>query len=294
MNDDNVLSRGYTYQIGGRYITTYNEALASPLYDIRCLEARGSASSFLDTIIQVIIGLHRVATKYGLTENELYVSLMGSIFEAKNIVADEDNGTPDVNKALKLVFDRADDLQKFTDIIEELDRKSQNSEAEEEEATSSVENVREAALVAVQNVCGFDEGEESDCTEENINEKREEARQLIYEAVFEHDQFDLLLYCALLNCCDNWSTYEILDIEYFRKAVDTAAENHLLRPEQTVNWMALSLAATNNDPQEFMTDMDKYYDLLATAMEKGEEDVSDIARDIMNTIWEPENIIEED
>lgn len=46
----------------------------------------------------------------------------------------------------------------------------------------------------------------------------------------------------------------------------------------------------NNDPEEFMTDMERYYDILATAAEEGNE----IALDIMNTIWEPEQIIEED
>lgn len=39
-----------------------------------------------------------------------------------------------------------------------------------------------------------------------------------------------------------------------------------------------------------MTDMERYYDILAKAAEEGNE----IALDIMNTIWEPEQIIEED
>ena len=39
-----------------------------------------------------------------------------------------------------------------------------------------------------------------------------------------------------------------------------------------------------------MTDMDRYYDLLASAAEEGNED----ALDIMNTIWPPEQLIEED
>ena len=50
------------------------------------------------------------------------------------------------------------------------------------------------------------------------------------------------------------------------------------------------LEQINNDPEEFMTDMERYYDILATADEEGNE----IALDIMNAIWEPEQIIEED
>lgn len=50
------------------------------------------------------------------------------------------------------------------------------------------------------------------------------------------------------------------------------------------------MAATNNDPNEFIDDKDLYYDLLATAAEEG----CDEARDIMNEIWPPEQIIEED
>ncbi len=44
------------------------------------------------------------------------------------------------------------------------------------------------------------------------------------------------------------------------------------------------------NPEIFMDDTELYYDLLAIGAEEG----SDIARDIMNAIWEPENIIEED
>ena len=49
-------------------------------------------------------------------------------------------------------------------------------------------------------------------------------------------------------------------------------------------------AATNNDPEEFIDDKTLYYDLLSSAAESG----ITVALDIMDRIWEPENIIEED
>lgn len=50
------------------------------------------------------------------------------------------------------------------------------------------------------------------------------------------------------------------------------------------------LAAEHNDPTEFMTDMDHYFDLLMTATEHGNHN----AHEIMDMIWEPENCQEED
>ena len=49
------------------------------------------------------------------------------------------------------------------------------------------------------------------------------------------------------------------------------------------------LAAEHNDPPEFMTDMDHYFDLLLTATELGNHN----AHEIMDMIWEPENCQEE-
>ncbi len=96
------------------------------------------------------------------------------------------------------------------------------------------------------------------------------------------------LYRALLDSCNNWSTLVIARISEFKRAFAIAVDEDDF--EYDFAWDTLELAAQNNNPQYFMDDMDKYYDFLATATENG----NDVALDIMNTIWEPENIIEED
>ena len=52
-------------------------------------------------------------------------------------------------------------------------------------------------------------------------------------------------------------------------------------------WSSLNLGTTRGDVPEHV---DKNYDILCTAAEAG----NDIALNLMNTIWEPEQIIEED
>ena len=76
----------------------------------------------------------------------------------------------------------------------------------------------------------------------------------------------------------------------FRQILLEGIDCGALAPDDDAGWEWLYAAAECNDPQEFMTDMDRYYDLLASAAEEGNED----ALDIMNTIWPPEQIIEED
>ena len=63
-----------------------------------------------------------------------------------------------------------------------------------------------------------------------------------------------------------------------------------LAPDKTLAWEWMETAAVNNDPATFMDDMDRYYDLLAAAAENGVAE----ARRLMDRIWEPEQIIEED
>lgn len=95
---------------------------------------------------------------------------------------------------------------------------------------------------------------------------------------------------ALLFASNNWSKCIIARIGFFQDILLEGIEKGCLEPDKHLAWEWLEAAATNNDPEEFMTDMEHYYDILATAAENG----NDIALDIMNTIWEPEQIIEED
>lgn len=95
---------------------------------------------------------------------------------------------------------------------------------------------------------------------------------------------------ALLAACDNWTTFEIVRLKQFKEILLKGIDKGCLLHDENYAWQIMEIAATNNDPAEFMDDMERYYDILATAAENG----NTIALDIMNRIWEPEQIIEED
>lgn len=95
---------------------------------------------------------------------------------------------------------------------------------------------------------------------------------------------------ALLSACNNWATAIIVRLGQFQDILLEGIDNGALAPDDETGWMWLGVAAETNDPETFMTDMDRYYDLLATAAENDDPD----ALDIMLTIWPPEQIIEED
>lgn len=95
---------------------------------------------------------------------------------------------------------------------------------------------------------------------------------------------------ALLDSCDDWSALEITDINNFRVELLNGIEEGALSPTDYEGWEWLETAAKNNDPQQFMEDIERFYDILCEATENGVTE----ARDIMDTIWEPENCQEED
>lgn len=95
---------------------------------------------------------------------------------------------------------------------------------------------------------------------------------------------------ALLAASDNWFTLEIVRPEQFKEILLEGIDKGCLEPNIDYAWQIMDLAAQHNDPTGFMDDMDRYYDILATATKAG----NPVALDIMNQIWEPEQIIEED
>lgn len=95
---------------------------------------------------------------------------------------------------------------------------------------------------------------------------------------------------ALLCSCNNWYTAGIVRPGQFQEILLEGIAKGALAPDDETGWSWMKTAAETNDPETFMTDMDRYYELLADAAENGNYD----ALDIMNTIWEPEQIIEED
>lgn len=99
---------------------------------------------------------------------------------------------------------------------------------------------------------------------------------------------------ALLCASNNWSTMKIVRQELYKTILKEGVEMNCLTPQNALAWDWIDIAAENNEPKLFMDDMEHWYDILATASEEGTQEVSDIAKDIMYRIWEPEQITEED
>lgn len=112
----------------------------------------------------------------------------------------------------------------------------------------------------------------------------------ILESLISSGQRSLYPLMALLSASNNWQTPVIVRMSQFRDILLEGIEAGSLSPEDEDGWAWLMEAAEINDPSDFMTDMERYYNLLSDAMETGNQD----AREILDMIWEPEQIIEED
>lgn len=110
------------------------------------------------------------------------------------------------------------------------------------------------------------------------------------EIAIEHGNTGLYVAKALLNIYNDWSTCEISDLHTFQKKLLEGIEHGCLAPDNHYGWEWLEVAAKYNNPACFMEDMDLYYEVLDTAASHGVVE----AIDIMSSIWEPEQIIEED
>ena len=120
-------------------------------------------------------------------------------------------------------------------------------------------------------------------------EPEEKVLSLINQAI---DDGNPVLYPlkALLMASNNWHSAKILRPGLFQDILLEGIEKGALAPDDAQGWEWLKVAAESNDPSEFMPDMERYYDLLASAAEEGDTN----ALDIMNEVWPPEQIIEED
>ncbi len=132
-----------------------------------------------------------------------------------------------------------------------------------------------------------------------VNEATAKMEQAVLDdlnrLIKEFGRTDLFIRRAALDACNNWHKLVLSRGTGFKMDVETGVEDYgSLAPDSLVDWQTLEQLSENNDPEEFMDDKEKYYDLLAAAMEEGSQEVCDITRDIMNTIWEPENCQEED
>lgn len=135
---------------------------------------------------------------------------------------------------------------------------------------------------------GRDEKERK--TERSILAARKNEILHFIEIAIEHGNTGLYVATALLNIYNDWSTCEISDLHTFQKELLEGIEHGCLAPDNYYGWEWLEVATKYNNPDCFMEDMDLYYEVLDSAASHGVVE----AIDIMNSIWEPEQIIEED
>ena len=95
---------------------------------------------------------------------------------------------------------------------------------------------------------------------------------------------------ALLTEYNNWGTCQINNLHFFRQQLLEGIECGCLAPDNHYGWEWMEVASKYNNPTDFMENMELYYDLLNSAASHGVVE----AIDIMDAIWEPEQIIEED
>lgn len=119
---------------------------------------------------------------------------------------------------------------------------------------------------------------------------REQAVIDAIDALIVQGNAELYVTKALLHGSNNWSTFLLVRPGLFRDILLEGIEKGALGPECQTAWEWMEIASLNNDPAEMMDDMERYYDLLATAAEAGRTE----ALDIMDAIWEPENCQDED
>lgn len=109
-------------------------------------------------------------------------------------------------------------------------------------------------------------------------------------SAIENGDIELYPMKALLAASNDWNTGLITRMGLYKNILLEGIGHGALAPGNEYAWEWIAAATTNNDPEEFVDDKTLYYDLLSTAAESG----IPIAIDIMDRIWEPENIIEED
>lgn len=122
-----------------------------------------------------------------------------------------------------------------------------------------------------------------------LTKHKKQIRHFIDKAI-EAGNSGLYVAKALLSEYSDWGSARIDNIDAFQKELLDGIKLGCLAPDNYFGWEWMEVIARNNDPETFLEDMELYYDLLSTAAEHGVVE----AIDLMNSIWEPEDIIEED
>lgn len=118
----------------------------------------------------------------------------------------------------------------------------------------------------------------------------EELALAMLDRLIQEGDVEIYVLKALLSASNNWSEGIIVRDSQYKEILLEGIEKGCLNPEFSNSWHWLYLAVERNKPYSIMDDLDKLYEILSDAYEKGNEK----ALEIKNLIWEPEQTIEED
>ncbi len=111
----------------------------------------------------------------------------------------------------------------------------------------------------------------------------------------EEEFWYLYLDYALLKTCENWYTIVCIRPDDFRAEVATGVEKYgSLAPDRHFDWCIIQYFIKENPDEAPMEDMTVFHSLVSKTMEEGTDETREIAREIHNMVWPPENTIDED
>ncbi len=283
---DNYIPTGqYCYDIGGFYVCTNDKYLARIYFDaMRIVKFEGKGSSCWYYCLDLLVYLDYYAESKGIPEdNAELAGIKQSVSDVQPTLLHDtyspERDTPIIESAMR----RLNDLEKAYADAPAPNLRTPGKEFPFKEEYANFETV----INRIKEI-----GDIHKKSDRAIYPETTEAEEEVLHYVDLYLEEDPEMYAikAMLEASNNWDTFEIVRPDQYRAILLEGIDKGALAPENAFAWSMLGLAAQSNDPQEFMTDIDRYYDLLATAVEHGNTD----ALDIMNTIWEPEQIIEED
>lgn len=150
--------------------------------------------------------------------------------------------------------------------------------------------VRDIMFSTAQKVCDAHAYEMGDKSVYHKTTRDEMLALRLLDELISEGEIELYPLKALLHASNNWATGVIARQSFYRQILLEGIEQGCLAPENDAAWEWIDVATNVNDPSTFMDDADRWYDILATAVEHGNQ----VARRVMDIIWEPEQIIEED
>ncbi len=123
-------------------------------------------------------------------------------------------------------------------------------------------------------------------------EKEQKVVDNLQRLIEEYGHHDLYLYRSFLMACNNWYRNIVTRGSGFKiDLLDAVNHYGALSPGDSIGWMVMQEVVLKNPRLDFMDDMDRFYDIVSTAVEEGDQEVFDMALEVRNAIWEPEETV---